>query len=427
MGVKKQKTAVIATLLFYIIIVFWVTVFIRPVSVYSAKLEVFWSYRRWFSGDWRLGKQILYNIIMFMPLGFLLSVELNNFKYAFGLVLISSVLLSGIIEIFQILLMRGLFELDDIINNTCGAICGWGVYQILRKLSPEKYLRVIIAAINITVLFAGGLFAFTNIQKKEEKTSNKPKLFCFQIDDVSLEGNNLKLRGVSFLYKHKISEPAICLKSVNGTVEMDVDYGYIRDEVDSYFKDEFNYLNTGFIASCIIDPAKEYEVFVNFGWLLDFSTGVYITGDNIHYTPEAEFIPPQTEGTSLNQIVQNGYLRVFQPDYHCWVYQYEDTLYWIADQNFYFEDDGSTYIQFHLRTTQIENLPKIRLDNGWYWDNIGGYFEDYEITGNMDCGRYRVMKRELPTAYSITSIVTGYYKNGKWIWKDCFRPVYHFE
>ena len=208
---------------------------------------------------------------------------------------------------------------------------------------------------------------------------------------------------------------------------MDVKYGYTREGVNSYFKNDYEYINTGFMASCVVDPAIEYEVVVNYGWLLDLPTGVYITGTNIHYAPEDTFIPPKTDETSLDAIVQNGYLRVFRPEYHCWVYQYKSALYWIVDQDYYFEDDGSTYIQFQLWTTQPENLPQSRLDNEWYWDNIGGNFEDFEITETMDCGKYRVMKREIPTEYSITSIVTGYYKNGNWIWKNYFRPFYHFE
>jgi hypothetical protein len=75
-------------------------------------------------------------------------------------------------------------------------------------------------------------------------------------------------------------------------------------------------------------------------------------------------------------------------------------------------------------TTQIQNLPEKRLAHHNYWDNIGGFFEDYELEG--DFGDYRVMKREIPTAYSVTSIVTGYYKNGEWIWKNYFRPIYSF-
>lgn len=73
----------------------------------------------------------------------------------------------------------------------------------------------------------------------------------------------------------------------------------------------------------------------------------------------------------------------------------------------------------------VDSFPQHRLENGWFWDNIGGHFEKYELEG--DFGEYRVMRRELPTEYSVTSIETGYYKNGEWIWKNFFRPVYEFE
>ena len=130
------------------------------------------------------------------------------------------------------------------------------------------------------------------------------------------------------------------------------------------------------------------------------------------------FVPPEVAGTALEEVVQNGYLRVCQPDYACYVYQYKGCLYWIADKAFHFEDNGKTYIQFQLWTTQTDKLPEKRLKNKRYWDNIGGYFEKYEITGTVNCGKYRVCKRKLPTEYSITAILTGFYKNKKWaqIW-----------
>lgn len=83
-----------------------------------------------------------------------------------------------------------------------------------------------------------------------------------------------------------------------------------------------------------------------------------------------------------------------------------------------------SYIQYQLWTTQTEKLPQERLDNNWLWDNIGGNFEEYEM--QSDFGEYRVMRRELPTEYAITAIVTGYHKDGKWIWRNYFRPIYEF-
>ena len=120
--------------------------------------------------------------------------------------------------------------------------------------------------------------------------------------------------------------------------------------------------------------------------------------------------------------INNGSLRVYRPDQHCWIYQYDGSLYWVVDHQFHFNPSGSTYIQYQLWTTQVDKLPKHRLENGWYWDNIGGNFEDYELKG--DFGDYRVMRRDLPTEYAITGILTGYHANDRWIWKSYFRPIY---
>ena len=122
--------------------------------------------------------------------------------------------------------------------------------------------------------------------------------------------------------------------------------------------------------------------------------------------------------------VKNGTLLVCRPDMHIWIFQYDGSLYWVADEGFHFEDDGLTYIQYHLWTTQLEKLPPGRLAQNYYWNNLSGYFEKYELSG--DFGKYRVMCCELPTEYSITSILTGYFKNGEWVWENCFRPVYDF-
>ena len=169
---------------------------------------------------------------------------------------------------------------------------------------------------------------------------------------------------------------------------------------------------------------KEYEVMIEWPWSIPISTGVFISSSGVHYMPEKDFVEP-SGGPDLERIVKNGVLRLYRPDYHCWVYQVGWDLYWITEDGFQFEEDGSTYIQYQLWTTQPENLPEKRRAHNHRWDNIGGRFEKYEIEG--DFGAYRVMKREIPTDYSVTSIMTGYRKNGKWVWKNYFRPYYVFE
>ena len=198
--------------------------------------------------------------------------------------------------------------------------------------------------------------------------------------------------------------------------------GVSRPDVNHYFHGNRDYTNTGFSAQGEVDSTNEYEVFIQWShWTMPLSTGVYIKGDSVRYAAESQYKEPELSSLFISQ----GTLRLYRPEDHCWVYQYDNSLYWVADQEYYFEPDGSTYIQYQLWTTQPEKLPQNRIDNGWYWDNIGGNFEDYEIRDNF--GKYRVMRREIPLQYSITSIETGYYVDGEWKWKGFFRPIYYLS
>ena len=165
------------------------------------------------------------------------------------------------------------------------------------------------------------------------------------------------------------------------------------------------------------------------GWPLAklVSTGVYILGEDVHRVAYEENLA----GTGRFKMpdlstgfIKNGTLLLYRPDVHTWIFQYDGSLYWVVGEGFHFEDDGTTKIQYQLWTTQLQNLPSDRIKKNYIWDNIGGYFEKYELSG--DFGKYRVMCSKLPTEYSITSILTGYYKDGEWVWVNSFRPAYVF-
>ncbi len=258
------------------------------------------------------------------------------------------------------------------------------------------------------------------------ESDDTSRTYCFQIDDVVVDGDILTMTGFAFRYEHPFGEFSLILRPIEGDeVKLVTVCGAARLDVNEYFKCDYDYTNTGFTASGSVNPDIEYEVMIKWPWSVPLSTGVYVSGDEFYYAAAASFEPPAADGAAdLKEIVDNGTLRVYRPDYHCWVYQLGNSLYWIVDSDFDFEDNGMTYIQYQMWTTQIQNLPKERLEHNYFWDNIGGYFEDYEIYG--DYGSYRVMRRELPADYSLTSIVTGYYKNGEWVWKSYFRPIYEF-
>ncbi len=69
-------------------------------------------------------QMIVFNLLMFMPLGFLLSFLLQS-KHKTTKVLWISFFISLMIEFLQLITKRGIFELDDLIHNTIGSMMGY--------------------------------------------------------------------------------------------------------------------------------------------------------------------------------------------------------------------------------------------------------------------------------------------------------------
>lgn len=417
-GENRSRKAKTTLLIMYLLTVLWFTVFNRAVQFSTAQIELLWSYKAWFAGDMNLGQEVLANVAMFIPFGFLLSDILpSHLRKKSSAVMLAAILFSLTIETLQLFLMRGLFEWDDVVSNTIGACVGILLFHVITTIPAEKSRRIINTAISLAFILTC-LVVIAHGYNGTEEADSTSRAYCFQVDYLSHVDNDLTIEGFCFRYEHPSSDYTLILRAENGT-QIDLEKETVtRPDVNEYFACEYDYTASGFRATGLVEEG-EYEVLIKWPWSIALPTGVYV-GSSIHYVPEREFSSPPIE----EDFVKNGVLRIYRPDFHCWVYQYGGSLYWIVDQNFYFEDDGSTYIQYQLYTTQTDKLPQHRLDNNWLWDNIGGDFEKYEIVSNF--GDYRVMKRELPTRYSITSIQTGYHKDGKWIWQEFFRPYYEF-
>ena len=124
----------LSLLIAYMFLVLAYTVLKRgPGEELSYGMEPFWSYKAIFAGGFSpvsrktLFIQILGNIAMFIPIGFLAS-QLIGWK---GILI--GFAYSVLIELLQLLTRRGLFEFDDIIHNTLGAALGFGLWMLLRK------------------------------------------------------------------------------------------------------------------------------------------------------------------------------------------------------------------------------------------------------------------------------------------------------
>lgn len=113
----------------YLVFLFGVTLLNRKMGEgQGIRLELFWSYRAIYQSHSKaLMRQILYNVLAFVPWGMLVPLCFRNFR-CFGKVVGSTIVVSMFIEITQFVGQCGLCELDDVVHNGVGAVIGYGMY-----------------------------------------------------------------------------------------------------------------------------------------------------------------------------------------------------------------------------------------------------------------------------------------------------------
>lgn len=324
----------------------------------------------------------------------------------------------------------------------------------------KNRVLVITVKVAIIIILIVGFVLYNEVINDNNKKlfvpiedSNK---YAYQIEDVKIDNEYLVIKGWYFeLLKvrnndRKLTETqktSIILYDINSSdsgvdsdgtrkkrtgLNADMEY-VIRNDVNNYFKCEYDYSKCGFIAR--IDKENldllngHYQIVIksNEGSKEGIMTNEYLVdGKLIHINPK-DRVGLNVVGTDLQPIVDEGTCLVSNPQYHIYLYQYEGKFYWIAEKGFDFEKDGGTFIELLIETTQFDKLPQERIDRGDYWGSEGFYFEKNEITDQFNCGEYRVQVMDVPREYSVTLMKTGYYLKNKWIWNNSFRPIYEFD
>ena len=138
MELKKTNVALWIILLVYLSVVFYFTIISRePSDEHKLELLPFKTIIDFFNVDYDshgqyILREVLLNIGLLMPVGFLLGSLLASFRTGAMLhkVIILGFSISLIIETFQLITKTGTFEVDDLIYNTLGCAMG---YLILPK------------------------------------------------------------------------------------------------------------------------------------------------------------------------------------------------------------------------------------------------------------------------------------------------------
>lgn len=139
-----KPTIVTFMLIGYLMMVAGVTIFNRsPYTMGSMDLTLFGSYiEAWNDFSMKNWQYVTLNVVMFLPLGILLPLLHDRFKKV-AWTISAGILLTLSIEAFQYFTGFGVFEFDDLFNNTLGAIIGYGLTMSVLKIWNKRFLQAV--------------------------------------------------------------------------------------------------------------------------------------------------------------------------------------------------------------------------------------------------------------------------------------------
>lgn len=211
-NLQKHKifSMFILILLFcWLIIVFGITTLSRGANYENMiNLSMFSGYinawNKWSLSEFQL---IIFNIIMFIPLGLLLPLYNNKFKRFIPTFLVSLGVTLGI-ECIQLATNMGIFELDDIFHNTLGGIIGFfltiGILDCIenKKIILKSILKAIAIPMAICMIFliVSTIYSAKELGNMPIKPAKKQNMNDITVNletDLSEETSNVAL------YKNK--------------------------------------------------------------------------------------------------------------------------------------------------------------------------------------------------------------------------------
>ena len=144
----------VLTLIFIIyILMFFQVVTYQDVISYGNNFIPFKELTRYAIGSKLFFKNVIGNILLFMPYGFFASyyLKLNKKRIAFLLILLVSLAIEGV----QLVIGR-CFDVDDILLNIIGGMFGYFIYRFLdlitNKMSKRTISTLLIIAIMVLTL-----------------------------------------------------------------------------------------------------------------------------------------------------------------------------------------------------------------------------------------------------------------------------------
>ena len=172
-GEKKfpwSRTLLWLLFLGYLVIVLYATILRNAGGYREWNLHLFRAWREaWNNFSTKNWANVLLNIAMFVPLGFLLPLLGKRFRKWYVTIPVGFTVSLGL-ELVQLAISRGICDVDDLFCNTLGAAIGYFIIMAILSLWNEKGSRMkqFLAYGCLTlvpVMAIGGIFVAYNIQE----------------------------------------------------------------------------------------------------------------------------------------------------------------------------------------------------------------------------------------------------------------------
>ena len=160
---RKRKFGVSVLFLIYLALLVWIILFKLQFNINDLdtvrKINIIpFYYDKEIGVDFHI-KEVLENLLIFVPMGIYLQMLLFKSKSYLKLLIIAGI--SLLLEITQYILAIGSSDITDLITNTAGGLLGIALYSIVARLlkSREKADKLFLVIAVIVSTFIIGLLA----------------------------------------------------------------------------------------------------------------------------------------------------------------------------------------------------------------------------------------------------------------------------
>lgn len=208
--INKNKLILYGISICYAVIVLGAVFLSRGDNYGNINLHLFSSYKEAYNKmQISLFRNIILNILLFVPFGFLLPIYSDKLKKLYKIILIGF-FTTLIIEAIQYITKIGIFEIDDILNNTIGTAIGYSIFMIyynLKNKMNQKYIFIyIFLIIIIPIIFLG---IYIKYQNQELGNLSEDYIYKINMKNINIE-NKINLsdekNNKNIYYKEKLTE-----------------------------------------------------------------------------------------------------------------------------------------------------------------------------------------------------------------------------